>query len=298
MRVTLPLPADFSFDAAVRSHGWYDLPPFSYDRERRTLATTIAVGPRAAAIVFRPLPGRLEVAAAATVPPSELRRVARRVFSLDLDLGDAAARMSHEPRLARAVLAGRGRMLRAPSLFEDAVKILFTTNCTWAATRGMVVRLVALAGAEGAAFPGAEAVARLTPRRLAERVRCGYRAQALSRFARRVASGRLDVRLWESGALSSEELRTAIVAEHGFGPYAAEGLLRILGRHDYYGIDSWIRQQYRKLHPGAAKSTDRSIARRYARYGPVRGLALWLEMTHSWHGEEGSKALEEVEGGR
>ena len=37
-------------------------------------------------------------------------------------------------------------MLRAPGLFEDAVKMLFTTNCSWAATRGMVVRLIELAG--------------------------------------------------------------------------------------------------------------------------------------------------------
>ena len=54
-------------------------------------------------------------------------------------------------------------MLRAPALFEDAVKMLLTTNCSWAATRGMVVRLVALAGprrglsgrgSDRAAFPG------------------------------------------------------------------------------------------------------------------------------------------------
>jgi len=32
-RVELDLPRGFSFDAVVRSHGWYDLPPFSYDRE-------------------------------------------------------------------------------------------------------------------------------------------------------------------------------------------------------------------------------------------------------------------------
>lgn len=174
-------------------------------------------------------------------------------------------------------------MLRAPTIFEDAVKILFTTNCTWAATRGMVIRLIELAGAEGRAFPTPEAVAKLSTRTLETRVRCGYRAEALRVFAARVASGKLDLGAWEDGSLPSEDLREAIVAERGFGPYAAEGLMRILGRHDFFAIDSWVRQQYRRRYRGPARSTDRSIARRYARFGAHRGLALWLEMTEEWH---------------
>jgi hypothetical protein len=31
--VRLSLPSAFSFDAIVRSHGWYDLPPFEYQPE-------------------------------------------------------------------------------------------------------------------------------------------------------------------------------------------------------------------------------------------------------------------------
>ena len=75
----------------------------------------------------------------------------------------------------------------------------------------------------------------------------------------------------------------AILAEHGFGPYAAEGILRILGRHDFLAVDSWVRKRYRQLYRGPAKTVDRAIARRYARFGPYRGLALWLEITDHWH---------------
>lgn len=174
-------------------------------------------------------------------------------------------------------------MLRAPTLFEDAVKILLTTNCSWAATRGMVARLIEQAGAEGHAFPRPEAVAALSTQCLKSRVRCGYRAGALARFARRVAAGRLDLACWEHRDLPAADVRAAIIGEDGFGPYAAEGLLRILGRHEFLALDSWIRQKYRRLHPGPAKSTDRSIARRYARFGDWRGLALWIDMTRDWH---------------
>ncbi len=114
-------------------------------------------------------------------------------------------------------------------------------------------------------------------------MRCGYRAVALSRFSRRVASGRLDLAGWERAATPAGQIREAVLAEHGFGPYAAEGLLRILGRHDYLALDSWVRKKYRQLHRGPAKTVDGAIARRYARYGEFRGLALWLDLTNDWH---------------
>ncbi|MEO8349740.1 MAG: hypothetical protein ABI610_12570 [Acidobacteriota bacterium] len=214
---------------------------------------------------------------------SPLRAIARRVFSLDLDFAGAARSLAVAPALAAALETRGARMLRAPTIFEDAVKMLFTTNCSWAATRGMVTRLIELAGADGRAFPTAESVAKLSTATLTQRVRCGYRAQALRDFAKRVSSGKLDISGWEDGARSSEDLREAIVAERGFGPYAAEGLMRILGRHDFFALDSWTRQQYRRRYPGPVRATDRSISRRYARFGAHRGLAFWLEMTEEWH---------------
>jgi 3-methyladenine DNA glycosylase/8-oxoguanine DNA glycosylase len=275
LRLAVPLPSGFSFDAVVRSHGWYDLPPFTYDREHAALAIT---GPRGA-ITFCDAGGRLDVSGPGG--RAELSRIARRVFSLDLDLAAFDALLGDAPALRRALARGGGRMLRAPTLFEDAVKMLLTTNCSWAATQGMVARLIALAG-EGGAFPTPAAIARFRPAALRSRVRCGYRAPALSRFARRVVSGRLDLSTWEDRGTPAERVREAILSEYGFGPYAAEGLLRILGRHEFFAVDSWVRMKYRRIYPGRAK-VERSITRRYARFGDYRGLALWLDLTRDWH---------------
>jgi 3-methyladenine DNA glycosylase/8-oxoguanine DNA glycosylase len=276
LRLALALPSNFSFDAVVRSHGWYDLRPFAYDQAGGVLAID---GPRGAT-TFRAAPGRLEVSGPG--PRGELSRVARRVFSLDVDLDGFDPMLRDAPALRRALARGGGRMLRAPTLFEDAVKMLFTTNCSWAATQGMVVRLIALAG-KGGAFPGPSAVAKFPPAVLRKRVRCGYRAAALSRFARRVDSGKLDLSQWDRSETPAAEVRDAILSEHGFGPYAAEGLLRILGRHDFYAVDSWVRMKYRQMYPGRAKTVEGAIARRYARFGGYRGLALWLDVTRDWH---------------
>ncbi len=285
--IALPTPENFTFDRVVRSHGWYDLPPFAYDRASGVLETAVATDRGAVAIRFEGSGGMLRASASARgISKRALTAIATRIFSLDLDLSELPASLSADPLLAQAFERGGGRMLRSPSIFEDAVKMLLTTNCSWAATRGMVLRLIALAGAEGRAFPRASELARFSPARLERDVRCGYRAPFLARFARRVASGRLDLARWEDRGRSSVDVREEILEERGFGPYAAEGLLRILGRHDFLALDSWVRQKYRQLHPGPVKKTDASIARRYARFGEHRGLALWLELTREWH-EEG-----------
>ena len=281
-RVRVSLPSDFSFDGVVRSHGWYDLPPFAYDREAGILQTFVDAGGAAAKVTFLRRGGRL-AAESDLLDAGTLRKIARRVFSLDVELEEFAREVAGEPELARGLAQGRGRMLRGPSLFEDAVKMLLTTNCSWAATRGMVVRLIAETGAEGRAFPRAEAIAAMTPSRLKAKIRCGYRAVSLVRFARKVARGELDLSSWERREASASEVRDAITSQHGFGPYAAEGLLRILGRHDFLAIDSWVRQEYRRRYRGPARTTDRATARRYARYGAHRGLAMWLDMTSHWH---------------
>lgn len=288
MKIRLPLPSDFSFDAVVRSHGWYDLPPFLYDRAGGSLTTAIlSAEGRAATVLFRLRGGKLE-ASAKGISRETLRRVSRRVFSLELDLAQGAALFADRPDLARALARGGGRLLRAPTLFEDAVKVLLTTNCSWAATRGMVVRLIDLAGTEKRTFPPPVALARLSVSTLRSRARCGYRSESLACFARRVAAGKLDLSDWERPQRPAAEIREAILAERGFGPYAAEGLLRILGRHDFLALDSWVRQKYRRLYPGPSEATDRAIARRYARYGRHRGLALWLDMTSEWHESKAS----------
>lgn len=284
-RISVALPGHFSFDAVARSHGWYDLPPFFYDPAAGILRTRVAGTP----VSFRVRRGRLVAekdpgATADRLSPASLRAAARRVFSLDLELTEFDRSLSGDRALRRALRRGGGRMLRAPEVFEDAVKMLLTTNCSWEATRGMVRRLIELSSPDGASFPRPEDIARFSPATLKARVRCGYRAVALSRFARRAASGRLDLAAWEDPGRPAAEIRDAILAEHGFGPYAAEGLLRILGRHDYLALDSWVRMKYRKLHPGPKKTTDRAIARRYARFGGYRGLAMWLELTDDWHG--------------
>jgi len=278
--IAVDVPPPFSFDAVVRSHGWYDLPPFGWDAAAGALRVRVRAGGAAAVLQFRASANGIE-AESSGIAPRDLRAAAARIFSLGVDLRPFLALAAGDPDLSWAAARGAGRFLRAPSLWEDAVKMLLTTNCSWAATRGMVVRATGRYGVDGA-FPEPAAIARTRESALNAAIRSGYRTGALLAFARGVASGKIDLGEWESPRLDSGEIRARIIAHKGFGPYAAEGLLRLIGRHDFFAIDSWTRAKYRELHPGRGP-IERSIARRYRRYERFQGLAFWLDLTRSWH---------------
>jgi N-glycosylase/DNA lyase len=181
-----------------------------------------------------------------------------------------------------------GRILRAPTLFEDAVKVLCTTNCSWSLTKAMVTRMIA-AFDRGGAFPDAAFLASLPERRLREELKVGYRAPFLHAFAARVDSGVLDLSTWEDPSRSDTEVMELIRAEKGFGPYAAETLLRLLGHHGHLGLDSWSRRKVAELRFRGRAVTDARVARLYAPFGRFAGLAFWLDVTRDWH--EGRETL-------
>lgn len=181
-------------------------------------------------------------------------------------------------------------MLRSPTVFEDVVKMICTTNCTWTLTTLMVTNLVRSLGTRHAdgiyAFPTPEALAGSSERFLRTHVKAGYRSPYLLELGERVASGRLDLEAWRSSALSTEALFKQMRAVKGVGPYAAGNIMKLIGRYDYLGLDSWVRAQYFKLHRNGRSVKDSTIEKHYLPYGTWRGLFFWLEMTRYWHDEK------------
>jgi 3-methyladenine DNA glycosylase/8-oxoguanine DNA glycosylase len=71
------------------------------------------------------------------------------------------------------------------------------------------------------------------------------------------------------------------------GPYAAEQMLRLLGRYDFLALDSWCLAAFARLHDRRRPPTRRAIERVYARFGTYRGLAMWLDLTSDWSCHQG-----------
>ena len=302
----MQVPVPFDLARTVRSHGWYDLAPWRWDGDRlrvgrplllasgRVVEAEAAPGPGGRGLVLRlAAEGRPGAAEAA-----EARALLRRCLSLDEDLEPLRRRLEaldpgrpEVPAVRRALVRGGGRLLRSPTVFEDAVKTLLTTNCSWALTRAMAARLVEALGRPapggGRAFPAAADMAREGERFYRETIRAGYRAPFLAALARAAASGEADLEGWRDPALPEPELARRIRVLPGFGPYAAEHLLRLLGRHAGLALDAWNRSALARLRGRRRLPTDRALRRWYAPWGEWAGLAMWLEVTDGWHDAPG-----------
>jgi 3-methyladenine DNA glycosylase/8-oxoguanine DNA glycosylase len=111
--------------------------------------------------------------------------------------------------------------------------------------------------------------------------RAGYRGAYLRALAGSVASGELDREELNDPELPVKEIEERLLALPGVGPYAAAHvMLTSLGRYSHLVLDSWTRPTYAKL--VGRKATDKTIARRFKRYGDYAGLAFWLLLTRDW----------------
>jgi 3-methyladenine DNA glycosylase/8-oxoguanine DNA glycosylase len=283
----------------ITSHGLVDLPPMRLLDGERTLEVTLPVdkarprtvtisqaGPRTAMIhVAGRRPGTRET--------ERIRALVHYVLRLDEDLSDFYARAAADPDLAW-VVRGAGRLVRSPTVFEEVVKTICTTNCAWSATVRMVGALVEHLGqpAAGAppngpyrrAFPTPAAMAQADLAFYGDVVRAGYRGAYLRSLAEQVASGALDLEALGRATpaeLPDEELASRLLSLPGVGPYAASHVMMLLGRYSPLVFDSWTRPTYARLTGGRLKS-DATIRRRFRRYGPYAGLAFWLFLTRSW----------------
>jgi N-glycosylase/DNA lyase len=284
----------------LNSHGFAELPPMRLDDDARTLDLTlrpsrgaprrirIAQGPRRTARVTV-----LGGGAPTTSQREHLARAAPAVLRLDQDLSGFYAVAADDPDLVWAT-TGAGRMLRSPTVWEDVVKTVCTTNCSWGLTTTMVTALVTHLGEPAAghagdplanAFPTPAAMAAQPESFYREVVRAGYRAPVLVRLAELVSGGDVDLEALGTASradLSDEEVEARLLALPGVGPYAAAHISMTLGRNTRPILDSWTRPTYARLTGRRRPPADATIVRRFRRYGPEAGLAFWLFVTRDW----------------
>jgi 3-methyladenine DNA glycosylase/8-oxoguanine DNA glycosylase len=276
------------------SHGVASLPPSELDEDARVLSVTVPL-PRAKPRTIRIREGRRGRARIEVLGPTPgepvkkgVKQVVARMLNLDEDLTALYAAAKADDGLAW-IRAGAGRMFRSPTVFEDVVKTICTTNCTWSATQRMVGALVGELGEEsagrlGRAFPTPAAMASAPEAFYRDVVRAGYRGAYLKTLAADVAAGSLDLEVLREAPpdeLADEEVAARLLALPGVGPYAAAHVMMLLGRHSRLILDSWTRPTYARLN-GGRKTADRQIERRFARYGRHAGLVFWLFLTRDW----------------
>lgn len=287
--ISIDAPGNFSFKHTIFSHGWYDLAPFEADEENNRLSYvfTCKVSRKPVSAVLYDGNGKITVRPdSGRIDRKGLVRDVKHLLRLDEDLEPFYGSVSGEKRFKWVSSAGAGRLLRSPTVFEDLVKVICTTNCSWGLTKIMVTNLVDAIGehAENGrkAFPTAEAMAAQKPEFYRDVMRAGYRAPYFVELAEKVASGELDPEQWIASDLPTPELKKEIKKVKGVGNYAAETMLKLVGRYDGLALDSWVRGQFYKKHNGGEPCDDARIEQFYDKFGEWKGLACWCDMTESW----------------
>lgn len=283
----------------LNSHGFVDLPPMNPAPDYRSTEITLRTRrgrPRTVQIE----PGRrgharmtVLGAAVSDATAAELAGTVRHVLRLDADLSGFYEAAAGDPDL-RWVRTGAGRMIQSPTVFEDVVKTVCTTNCAWSATKRMVDAIVGHLGEPapgvrdgrpfGRAFPTPEAMAGAGESFYRDVARAGYRGAYFVSLSRSVAEGEVDLELFARATpdeLPDDELEARLLALPGVGPYAAAHIMMTLGRYHRLILDSWTRPTYARL-AGRKTASDAAIVRRFRRYGPYAGLAFWLFLTRDW----------------
>jgi 3-methyladenine DNA glycosylase/8-oxoguanine DNA glycosylase len=290
MEITIKTPSDFNFRRTVLSHGWCALLPFEFDQKNWTLIrvldlqqaapVTAEISPKTRGIKIN-TSRRVGKQAAA-----EIERNVRHMFRLDDDLRSFYEEVAADPDFAWVAQEGAGRLLRSPTVFEDLVKMICTTNCSWALTEKMVGGMVNELGSESAdgrkTFPTPAAMAEKPEGFFRDQIRSGYRAPYLAELAQRVASGSLNVEAWMTSELPLNDLIKEMKSVKGVGNYAAENLLKLIGRYDGLALDSWTRAQFARLRNHGRVASDKKISRFYSRFNSWRGLAVWCDLTRDW----------------
>ena len=296
-RSRLPLPSPFDLRTALFGHGWVDLPPHSWDERQARWTTVLLLGEIAVDAEVRQGEKHLLIGLEAFQPldrsmQAQARNALRHMLRLDEDLRPFWKRCAATPNLSWVPRRGGGRLLRSQTVFEDLFKILCTTNCSWAATRNMVERLVQAAGVPAPsgrrAFPPAAVLSRRREAFFRTTVRAGYRAGSARALIAACHRDGLEEELLAPGR-STADLRARLLGLSGFGPYAAGQALRLLGHYRDLALDSWCRNRLAAVLGRKRPPSDSAVERAYRSFGPWSGLALWMDLTARWHGEEAAE---------
>jgi len=286
MKLILPARPPFSLSSVIHSHGWIRLDPFREEESTGGLAYIAQLDSgQVVELHIQETPGGVSVVIDGDLSDNERAEIERSVawmLGLDLDFSAFYQLARQEPRLNRAAQRAQGRILRSPTLFEDVIKTILTTNTLWAATIRMNNNLVAQFGAPLAAdptrnaFPKPERLADTNEETLRAQTRLGYRAPYVLELARKVSSSELDLEALKTASLPTPDLRKRLLAIKGIGDYAAANLLMLLGHYDFVPVDSWALKMVSQEWYGGEPVGRAEVEAAFEDWGAYKGLAYWL----------------------
>ena len=291
--ILLEIPKDFNFWPTVWSSGWSILKPFVVNKEEKTLSrvqklsggiivrATLALNQEGKLVILTESQEKMDKS-----DIEELKTVVKTCLRIDEDLSTFYSLLEDYQEFSWAEEFSVGRSVRSPTVFEDVVKTICTTNASWALTKAATRRICSKIGDnfsdEYYTFPTPRQMASKNEEFMRKEIKVGYRSPYLIELAQKASKGKLDVESWKSSSLNSADLKAEVTKLKGVGDYAANIILQLLGRYDFLGLDSWTRKRFAELHRKGEMASDKEIEEFYAPFGKWKSLVFWLDLAKEW----------------
>lgn len=275
----------YSFYMTCHAHGWKNLSPFRWNDESQTLYFAVYLDDQPVDITAWQKGDLIE---ASLISHSKLSqdhiKKAKELISRALclatdtdDLLNTAERI--DPDCAKLIKKGAGRLLHAPTLWEDAAKTLFTTNCSWVLTKKMCEAVCSKTFSDRTPsgiypFPPPQKFIKFSVGKLKSLMPIGYRAEYFIALSKNFSKDpKLDN--IESNGFNHIEAHNCVKQLRGFGDYAIAHLLVLAGYYNEIPIDtvvvSYLKENYRVRKPKSF------IDRKYRKWGKYKWWGLKLE---------------------
>jgi len=283
--IKLNCPEHYDLHMTCHAHGWKNLAPFKWSDDSNSLSFVALIGEEPIDIEV------VQNGKSVTATLHSHRKLdrkslndARQTITRSLDLSTETDKLLEVAEkfgedYVNLIENGAGRMLHAPTLWEDAAKTLFTTNCSWSLTKKMCKsacsdRFSKPAPSGSYPFPTAETLSEYSAQTIGELIPVGYRADYLIELSKRFSEDPLlgDI---ESNGYRYTEADQYVRKSKGFGDYACSHLLVLAGYYDKIPVDtvvvSYLKKNYRVRKP------ESFIKRKYGKWGKYVFWGLKLE---------------------
>ncbi len=246
-----------------KSHGWRNLSPFEWESSSSKLHFACFAINQPVDIEVRQDGNNLSTKITSRIKLKKnhlehLESQLARSLGVNIDtenLLKVASRIGKE--YSGLVKMGAGRLLRSPSLWEDASKTLFTTNCTWSLTKKMSESLCSKkysipTPSNRFPFPKPGSISKRSISSLKKYVPIGYRADYFIELSKTFESDP-SLKGIENKKSDPSFVHEVVKGFKGFGPYATAHLMVLSGHYEEVPIDTvviaYLKKNYKHRNP-------------------------------------------------
>lgn len=283
--ISFECPDFYDLYMTCHAHGWKSLSPFSWDHDKHTLRFAALVENQPIDIEVQQSTGTIKAVLTShqkldRTSKNSAKSILWRSLGLDIDISDLlTAAQEIGPDYVKLIKKGAGRLLRAPTLWEDAAKTLFTTNCSWFLTKKICEAACSDTFTQQAPsgifpFPSANSFAQYSADQLKQMLPVGYRAGYLKPLAETFTADSTLQNI-ETNGFNYKSADKLVRSLKGFADYATAHLLILAGFYNEIPIDTVVVSYLKRKH--RVRKPKSFINRHYRKWGKYKWWGFKLE---------------------